>query len=149
MVWPQPNDSLAWLQAQGMDAAQATVMLRAAGGRPQDAMQLYRSQSKGQIWIELPKAIARGDLSVLKDWSLLQTVDALQKICHDVLALKAGAVPRFFSASDLPAGGTVSSLTAWSKALALSRHTVEHPFNVGLMMEALVSQAQNALNSRP
>jgi len=26
---------------------------------------------------------------------------------------------------------------------------VEHPFNAGLMLEALVSQARSALNSRP
>ena len=65
----------------------------------------------------------------------------------DMLALKVGASARFFDASDLPAGGSLSSLTAWSHALAATHRTVEHPFNAGLMLEALVAQAQNALNS--
>ena len=34
-------------------------------------------------------------------------------------------------------------------ALARSAATAEHPFNAGLMTEALVSQARAALNSRP
>jgi DNA polymerase-3 subunit delta' len=149
MIWPRAEDCVAWLQTQGLDAAQAAVTLRAAGGRPQDALQLYQSQSKTQVWVELPKAIARGDLSVLKDWSPSQTVDALQKICYDMLALKVGATPRFFAATDLPGGASVAGLTRWAQALAVSKRTVEHPFNVGLMIEALVSQAQNTLNSPP
>jgi DNA polymerase-3 subunit delta' len=58
-----------------------------------------------------------------------------------------GANARFFDANDLPKGGTLSSLTVWSQALAATRRTVEHPFNASLMVEALVAQAQNALNS--
>ena len=65
---------------------------------------------------------------------------------HVEKCLKAGAMPRFFEADDLPAGGSWQSLTAWSKALSQTRRTVEHPFNAGLMQEALVSQAQLALN---
>ena len=147
MVWPRTEDSLAWLQTQGLDATQAVVTLRAAGGRPQDALQYGKSEIVAQVWARLPKAMARGDLTVLKDWSPLQTVDALQKLCHDVLALKAGAESRFFATTDLPLGGSVASLTSWAQALAVSKRTVEHPFNAGLMIEALVSQAKNALNS--
>ncbi|MFZ4480719.1 MAG: DNA polymerase III subunit delta' [Rhodoferax sp.] len=147
MAWPRPQAALAWLQAQGVDPAQAQVMLRAAGGRAQDALEFYQAGSSAQLWVDLPKAMARGDLSLLKDWSPAQTVDALQKICHDVLALKTGAAPRFFAAVDLPAGGDLTGLTQWSRALSATRRTVEHPFNMGLMIEALVSQAKNALNS--
>lgn len=152
MVWPSAEASLAWMQAQGIPAAQAAVMLRAAGGRPEDAMLFAQSGASGptaQAWIKLPKAMARGDVSVLKDWTPAQTVDALHKLCHDLLAVQTGASPRFFDAADLPAGGSVTRLTAWARALAATTRTVEHPFNAGLMLEALVSQAQNALNSRP
>ena len=152
MIWPSAEASLAWMQAQGIPAAQATVMLRAAGGRPEDAVLFAQAGTTGptaQTWIKLPKAMARGDVSVLKDWTPAQTVNALHKLCHDLLAVHTGANPRFFDAADLPAGGTVSSLTEWSRALAATTRTVEHPFNAGLMVEALVSQAQNALNSRP
>jgi DNA polymerase-3 subunit delta' len=150
MVWPSTAESLAWLAGQGVPIDQAGVMLRATGGRPEDALLYCRADQAGpsaQAWVRLPKAMAHGDISVVKDWSPAQTVDALHKLCHDMLAVKAGAGPRFFDASDLPEGGSYAALTVWSKALAATSRTVEHPFNAGLMLEALVSQAQNALNS--
>ena len=149
MVWPDASASLQWIEAQGIPAAQARVMLRAAGGRPEDAVLFAQSGRDAQAWVRLPKAMARGDISVLKDWTPAQTVDALHKLCHDLLAVKTGAAPRFFEAADLPLGGSMASLTEWARALVASMRTVEHPFNAGLMLEALVSQAQNALNSRP
>lgn len=151
MVWPDTAAALAWLEGQGVATAQATVMLRAAGGRPDDALQFAQSGATGrnaQAWVKLPQAMARGEISALKDWSPAQAVDALHKLCHDMLALQSGAAPRFFEAHDLPTGGSLNALTAWSKALGNTMRTVEHPFNAGLMLEALVSQAQNALNSR-
>ncbi|MDO9195226.1 DNA polymerase III subunit delta' [Rhodoferax sp.] len=147
MVWPETDASLAWIEGQGIPAAQAAVMLRAAGSRPDDALLFSQSGRDAQAWVRLPKAMARGDVSALKDWTPAQTVDALHKLCHDVLAVKTGATPRFFDATDLPAGGSVAALTTWAGALAAATRTVEHPFNAGLMLEALVSQAQNALNS--
>lgn len=148
MIWPDLTSCLNWIEGQGVPPAQASVMLRAAGGRPEDALLFLQSGRDAQAWVKLPKAMARGDVSVLKDWSPAQTVDALHKLCHDVLALKVGATPRFFDAADLPAGGSMATLTNWAKALSAATRTVEHPFNSGLMLEALVSQAQNALNSR-
>ena len=145
MVWPDAKSSLAWVEAQGIPAAQAAVMLRASGGRPDDALLLSSSGRDAQAWVKLPKAIARGEVGALKDWTPAQAVDALHKLCHDMLAVKTGAAPRFFEATDLPVGGTFATLTAWSKALAATTRTVEHPFNPGLMLEALVSQAQIAL----
>ncbi|MDP1999858.1 MAG: DNA polymerase III subunit delta' [Rhodoferax sp.] len=151
MLWPTVGESTSWLQGQGVAPDQARVMLRAAGGRPEDALQYCQGRSAGDsfaaTWVRLPKAMSQGDGSVLKDWTPAQVVDALHKLCHDMLALKVGASARFFDASDLPAGGSLSSLTAWSHALAATHRTVEHPFNAGLMLEALVAQAQNALNS--
>ncbi|WP_296444290.1 DNA polymerase III subunit delta' [Rhodoferax sp. UBA5149] len=148
MVWPDAHAALAWIEGQGIAAASAAVMLRAAGGRPEDALLFSQSGRDAQTWVKLPQAMARGDVSVLKDWSPAQAVDALHKLCHDMLAVKTGADSRFFEAADLPAGGSVTTLTAWAKALASATRTVEHPFNAGLMLEALVSQAQTALNSR-
>ena len=147
LVWPDEATALSWLASQGVPAAQAAVMLLAAGGRPADALLFSQSGLDAQTWSKLPKAMARGDVSVLKDWSPAQAVDALHKLCHDALAMKTGAKPRFFEAADVPAGGSLASLTAWSKALARTARTVEHPFNPGLMLEALVSQARNALKT--
>jgi DNA polymerase-3 subunit delta' len=39
------------------------------------------------------------------------------------------------------------ALARWSKSLASAARTAEHPFNAGLMLEALVSEARTALNS--
>jgi DNA polymerase-3 subunit delta' len=147
MVWPELDASLEWLAGQGIAAAPASVMLRAAGGRPEDALLFSQSEQSAQAWVKLPKAMARGDVSALKDWLPSQTVNALQKLCHDMLAVKCCAPPRFFEAADLPSGGSMAGLTSWAQALAVSKRSVEHPFNAGLMLEALVNQAQMALNS--
>ncbi len=145
MLWPSQASAMAWLQGQGVSEKQAGVMLRAAGGRPQDALQFA---SVSELWPRLPRAVQLGDVSVFKDWTPAQTVDALHKLCHDLMAQRSGASPRFFDAADLPKAGTWQSLTTWAKALSNAMHTVEHPFNAGLMQEALVSQAQIALNSK-
>jgi DNA polymerase-3 subunit delta' len=148
MAWPPTEAALAWLEGQGIAPASAAILLRAAGGRPADALLFAQSGRDAQSWVKLPRAIKQGDISVFKDWSPAQAVDALHKLCHDVLAVKTGANPRYFELADLPAGSTFNALTGWAKALTASTRTVEHPFNTGLMLEALVSQAQSALNSR-
>ena len=145
MIWPAQDAALAWLEQCGVARESGRTMLRAAGGRPEDALQFSQWEPGVQAWVKLPKAMARGDVSALKDWSPTQAVNALHKICHDVLALKSGAAPRFFDAADLPTTGSLFNLTAWARALAAASRTVEHPFNPGLMLEALVSQAQRAL----
>jgi DNA polymerase-3 subunit delta' len=145
MIWPKRDSAMAWLIAQGVPEKQAGVMLRAAGGRPQEALQFG---SVSELWPRLPRAVQGGDVSIFKDWTPAQTVDALHKLCHDLLAQHSGASPRFFEAADLPKSGNLQSLTTWAKTLSDAMRTVEHPFNTGLMQEALVSQAQFALNSK-
>lgn len=142
MHWPRADDSVAWLQAQGVDAAQASSLLHAAGGRPEDAIASFRSGQTATLWAGLPKAVARGDASVFKDWTMLQVVDVLQKICHDAQAHRIGASPRFFAAADLPPPVHFRRLSAWGKSLMQIRRTVEHPYKQDLMLEALLAEAQ-------
>jgi DNA polymerase-3 subunit delta' len=149
MAWPDAAEALAWLEQQGLAGSDASVLLRAAGGRPEDALQLTQSGRDAKQWALLPKAVARGDGAALANWAPAQAIQALQKLCHDLMAVRAGAAPRFFAAADLPPGGSPASLGAWSRALAQSATVAEHPFNPGLMLEALVTQARSALNSRP
>jgi DNA polymerase-3 subunit delta' len=60
----------------------------------------------------------------------------------------SGAEPRFFPKTSLQGIKTdIKLLAQWSKQLAGAMETMEHPFNAGLMAEALVSQAQSVLNS--
>lgn len=148
MLWPDTQASLDWMQQQGLPLNQATVLLRAAGGRPEDALQFAQSGRDAPAWSRLPQALARGEVSAFKDWTAADMVDALQKLCHDLMASKTGAAPRFFDATELPPAASMAALGQWAKALSASQRTVEHPFNPGLMQEALVSQAQIALNSR-
>ena len=169
MHWPDFADALAWLQVESRAAAgdgsdkkafkapsagELKTLLTAAGGRPADALAWVLSGQASQrahSWQALPKAMARGDVTALADWLPAQAVDALQKLCHDIWAVKTGAQPRFFSPEDLPAGAAgnngLYALARWSKELATTARTVEHPYNPGLMLESLASRAKLALMS--
>ena len=80
MVWPSQSEMLPWLQSQGIAADAATAFLRAAGGRPDDALAVARSGRSPQAWGSLPQAMARGDVTALGDWAPAQAIDALQKL---------------------------------------------------------------------
>jgi DNA polymerase-3 subunit delta' len=148
MVWPGEQESLAWLQGRGVSDVDATVLLRAAGGRTEDALALAGSGVKAAHWAALPKAILRGDVSSVSDSSPAQAISMLQKLCHDMLAVRNGAAPRFFMPTDLPVAGSAASLSLWSRELMQAARTAEHPFNAGLMFEALVARAQLALRAK-
>ena len=147
MQWPEPVASLSWLKSRGVPDPVALALLRAAGGRVEDALTFFSSGQSPQLWRDLPRAAARGDLGVLGAWGMTAVLDALQKLCHDVLAAKVGGEPRYFDRADLPSGGSVQSLTGWARSLMAARRSAEHPFNQGLMLEALASQARQALNT--
>ncbi len=149
MVWPEPAAALSWLVDQGVDAATAKGHWMAAGGRPDDVLRLLSSGRSAEDWQRFPAAMAAGNASAVRDWAIPELVDALQKLCHDALCIQQQAEPRFF-ALKAPAPGkgpSLESLSRWSVALKKQRITMEHPFNAGLMQEALVEQAQRALNS--
>ena len=148
MLWPDFDQASEWLQAQGVDAQEAHCLLKSAGGRPDDALDFINTGLTPKDWSAFPQAMVRGNVAFVKDWAAARLLDALQKLCHDVLASRYAAEPRFFAPADLPQAPNVHVLTQWSKALMHSARSVEHPFNPGLMQEALVGQAQSALNSR-
>ena len=175
MVWPAFDTAFDWLRAANLTADEGDekkapkaskslsdvdlqTLLTAAGGRPADALAWVNSGQgavTAQSWRALPEAMVRGDVSALNDWLPSQAVDALQKLCHDVWAVRVGARPRFFSLADLPSSlpvvGSRSAqfaLASWAKELATTARTVEHPYNPGLMLEALASRAKIALNSK-
>jgi DNA polymerase-3 subunit delta' len=147
MVWPDAQASKQWLESCGFESAPAQLLLKAMGGRPEDAAAFGASGRDPASWALLPKAMTRGDASFFKDWTLPQTIDALHKLCHDLIALQVGAAPRFFAAGDLVTGASFAALSDWGRALALGMRTMDHPFNAGLMLEALVGQAKSVLNS--
>lgn len=149
MRWPSEPDARQWLGSQGVDAAQVDVLLQAAGGRPEDVLNLQAAGMSAESWLKFPQAMAAGDAAFIRDWPVAQLVDALQKLCHDSLCAHQGAQPRFFMLKRPDAVRTASfeALSQWARALKRSRSTMDHPFNAGLMQEALVEQARTALNS--
>ena len=148
MQWPTHAEGLRWLVQQGLPEGEATVLLKAAGGRPDDAQALFQLGFQAKNWRALPKALQRGDPGVLADNATPLVLSSLQKVCHDLLHLACGAAPRFFDADDLPKPSSMMALTQWSKDLMQSAKTVEHPYQAGLLMEAWVSRAQRAMNAR-
>jgi DNA polymerase-3 subunit delta' len=145
--WPPQQDVLQWLVAQEVAPAAAQAWLRAAGGRPDDALGLARSGADPSAWMAFPKAMQQGDVRAVDGWSPAQTIAALQKLCHDLQVQQAGAAPRYLDARVLPPAPALPLLARWSRELMQAARTAEHPFAVPLMLEALVAQARNVLHS--
>jgi DNA polymerase III subunit delta' len=141
---PRQEAAEAWLAGQGV--AEPTVLLAACQGLPLDALALSRSGVDASAWLALPQQVAQGRPGVMADWPLPRVVDALQKICHDALALAAQAPQgRYFQASAMPGRGEPAALAEWWQALLrVARHD-EHPWNEGLLLDSLLAQAARAL----
>jgi DNA polymerase-3 subunit delta' len=163
MVWPGFDQALTWLEGETAFVNSATqhsppallTLLQRAGGRPADVLPWLEGRQmteEAQRWQDLPKAMFRGDASALNNMSPGMAVDALQKLCHDLWTVRIGAFPRFFSPANLAAIPISSadqgykSLSDWSKDLTCIAHTVDHPYNPGLLLEALASRAKAALS---
>jgi DNA polymerase-3 subunit delta' len=141
---PLAAEGSAWLAGQGV--ADADVLLSAAGGQVQAALALHEEGIDAAAWSQVPDAVRRGNAAVLSAWPVPRLVDALHKLCHDLLCLQSGGVPRFFSAAALapaarPALPPLSALVAWQKELLRAARHDEHPWHAPLRVEALVAQA--------
>ncbi|HAX21917.1 MAG TPA: DNA polymerase III subunit delta' [Hydrogenophaga sp.] len=151
MDWPPEPEALLWLQdnaASRPTPEQAQVWLRAAGGRPVDALAWAGTGLNAKTWAELPAALARGDWSTLAGWPAAQQLELLQKLCHDLMVQAAGGTPRFFTAANLPVAPRWGVLARWSRELLDAARSVEHPYNPGLMQEAWAARTRQALVSR-
>lgn len=151
LQWPSETEALPWLMAQGdkpMNADQARVVWRAAGGRPDDALRWADQGLTATTWSQLPKALAQGQAQAMGDWEPAVQLEVMQKICHDAMAVASGAAPRFFETEHLPAKVHLFRLQRWSQELMHAARSVEHPVNAGLRWESWVSQAHQALSPR-
>ncbi len=140
---PARGDALAWLQGQGVEGPD--VLLDAAGGRPQEARDWFESGLRATAWLQLPQRLARGEAAALADWPAPRAIDAMQRLCHDMLRLAHGAPPSYFPAQALPPPTSAAALHAWAAALRQAARHAEHPLNSGLLLESLVGQGQQAL----
>ena len=143
---PAAAAAVTWLQSQGVaSAADAAVLLAACSGRPLDALALLQDEVTAAAWAALPQAVARGQAASLAGWPVPRAVDALMKLCHDALARAGGGAARYFPEDALPARADPVALAAWSRELQrVARHD-EHPWNEGLLIDALVQAGAAAL----
>jgi len=143
---PSPEQALAWLQGQGV--GDAPVLLAAAGGHPLAARRLAADGFDAAAWTALPRRIAEGRWEPPAGTALPRLREVLQKLCHDAMAVAAGAPPRYFPPQSLPAAAAWPKLADWSQSLArLARHD-EHPFNAPLITDSLLAEAK-AVWARP
>jgi DNA polymerase-3 subunit delta' len=148
MTWPMESEAVAWLQAQGLSREDAASLLKAAGGRPDEVLKQRNLGQSMQWWAKFPKAMLAGDASYCSELPPSEVIDALQKLCHDLLMLQTQASLRYFKEAELPKLKVTSAqLTAWFKRLSQEAKTSEHPFNAGLMLEALCTEAREVMNS--
>lgn len=142
-IWlaaPPAAAAMAWLAEH--EVPDPAVLLAAAGGAPLAARELAAAGIDAARWRALPGAVARGQGDALAGWPVLRVVDALQKLCHDAMVMAAGGLPRYFPPQAMPRSASLPSLVTWARSLGrVARHD-EHPWNEGLLIEALVCEGQ-------
>ncbi|MEZ5663027.1 MAG: DNA polymerase III subunit delta' [Burkholderiaceae bacterium] len=150
--WPEASSALDWLaevaSGEGLpagDRATLDTWLRAAGGRPRDALQWGRSGLTAAGWKQLPRAMAAGDWSLLADWPSARQLDVMQKLCHDLMAVAGQGEPRYFAAADLPQIPRWQALARWARELLEEARTVEHPFQAALTQQAWAAHTRERL----
>ncbi|MDY0745657.1 DNA polymerase III subunit delta' [Paucibacter sp. R3-3] len=144
LALPAREPALQWLAAQGVESPE--VLLDAAGGRPQEARDWFEAGLRAAAWTQLPRRVAQGDATALADLSQPRAIDALQRLCHDLLRRAHGAPGSFFPADALPKTiERAAPLHEWEATLRRAARHAEHPLNQGLLMESLVSQGQQAM----
>ena len=139
LALPPVPQAEAWLRAQGL--AEPAALLALAGGSPLEALDWAREGLSPAVLAELPRRVARGDASPLVGRTIPRVVDLLLKLSHDAQVLAVGGAPRFFAAAHLPGGADLAALRAWQQALLRTARHDDHPWNAGLLIESLVTQA--------
>jgi DNA polymerase-3 subunit delta' len=145
LALPDRQAALAWLASKGV--ADAAGLLDATGGRPQQALQWSQEGLTDAAWQALPKRVARGEVAALSDWAPPRVIDALQRLCHDLVRRAHGQPGQFFAAASLPAPKRAGPLLTWETELRRAARHADHPLNAGLWIESLVAQARSAITA--
>ncbi len=140
---PPREVALEWLASRQVD--QPEVLFAAMGGQPLEVLECLSAGIDARSWLALPECVRRGDASMLTGWPLARAIDALQRLCHDALCLSADAAPRYFTQLRLPQRVERAALLQWWRELTRVARQAEHPWNAGLLIEALVTQGRRAL----
>ncbi len=139
---PRRRRSIGWLRSRWLDRRPARGGRRPTPG----AAAMAADGIDGDAWQRCLRPCARATLRPLADWSLARVVDALQKLCHDAMCLRARAAPRYFGAATLEPllqldAPSWEALAGWAGDLTFAARHDEHPWHAGLRIEALVGQA--------
>jgi DNA polymerase-3 subunit delta' len=145
LALPERAAALAWLASKGVEGAEC--LLDATGGRPQQALAWFEAGLTDAAWQALPKRVARGEVAALSDLAPPRAIDALQRLCHDLVRRSHGQPGQFFAPAALPAPKRAAPLLAWDAELRRAARHADHPLNAGLWIEALVAQAQAAVTA--
>jgi DNA polymerase-3 subunit delta' len=140
---PPSSEALAWLHDQGVHEPQ--VLLAAAGGLPQAAFAMHAEGIDAAAWRSVPAAAQRGVSTTLAGWPVPRLVDALHRLCHDLMATVAGGTSTFFEIALLaplvqPRGPTLGKLAQLDTELRQASRQQDHPWHAGLRAEALLSR---------
>jgi DNA polymerase III subunit delta' len=147
MAAPDADAALAWLAAQGVDDAAA--LLAAAGGKPLLAWDYHQGGLTAERWLQLPAAVARGDIKALADWPLPRSLEALLRLCHDLTRRAVGGAPQYFPASVLTGfKPEMVALSDWQASLMRAARADGHAWNEGLLLESLCARGAGAMQSR-
>ncbi|MEO6362312.1 MAG: DNA polymerase III subunit delta' [Caldimonas sp.] len=142
---PPQEESEAWLAGQGVE--NPGVLLQACGGQPQEVLAWRALGIDAAMWRALPGRVARGEADAFAGWPLALVVEALQKLCHDAMAIACAAAPRYTAAGALAGPSDLRKLLAWAGELRRVARDAEHPWTLGLSVDALVQQGREALKT--
>jgi DNA polymerase-3 subunit delta' len=147
---PTADEATRWLQAQGVSepAAGLATLLAACSQHPLDVQRLLAEGIDGARGSGVPRAVlgqgGAGGATAFSGWPAARVLDALQKLCHDGMALAGGAAPRFFAAAQLPRPAGMPALAEWSRELSRMARQIDHPWNEGLWVDAALERARAA-----
>jgi len=147
LTTPPAEMAVAWLAERGV--RDPAVLLAACGGEPLTALEWQQDGIDARLWERLPGLVSQGESAPFAAWPPARVVQSLQKLCHDTFCVASGSAPRYFPARSVPKGANLPALSAWARNLARIARDVDHPWNAGLLVEALVEDAKNALSAGP
>jgi DNA polymerase-3 subunit delta' len=147
LALPTRDQAIQWLRGRGVEDADAP--LRLAGGSPLLALQYIEDGVDARLTASLPRLLAAGDASALAGRPVALVVDLLLKLAHDQARVALGCESIFFDSASLKSGADLGALQRWQRdLLRASRHN-DHPWNAGLMIEALVTEGARAWCRQP